>query len=124
MNVSRFLMSCGAVLMVSSSVAPAAAQPRVDQTNLVSDIPGLAKLTDPDLVNAWGISFGATSPFWISDNGRGLATLYSVPGLGAPAVSKIPLTVTIPPTGDNVGAPGTGLQWRRWLRRRNFSVRL
>ena len=74
--------------MVSASVAPAAAQLRVDQTNLVSDIPGLAKLTDPDLVNAWGISFGSTSPFWISDNGKGLATLYSVPGSGAPPSRK------------------------------------
>jgi hypothetical protein len=61
MNVSTFLTSCGAVLMVSASVVPATAQVRVDQTNLVSDIPGLAKLTDPDLVNAWGISFSPTS---------------------------------------------------------------
>jgi uncharacterized protein (TIGR03118 family) len=102
MNVSTFLTSCGAVLMVSASVVPAAAQVRVDQTNLVSDISGLAKFTDPDLVNAWGISFGPTSPFWVSDNGRGLATLYSVPSSGAPSVSKGSLIVTIPPT---VGSP-------------------
>jgi hypothetical protein len=27
------------------------------QTNLVSDIPGLATVTDPHLVNPWGVSF-------------------------------------------------------------------
>ncbi len=108
MNVSRFLTSCGAVLVVSASAAPATAQLRVDQTNLVSNIPGLAKLTDPDLVNAWGISFGPTSPFWISDNGTGLSTLYSVPGSGAPSVSKVGLVVTIPPTAGGATSAPTG----------------
>ena len=36
------------------------------QTNLVSDIPGLAALTDARMVNAWGIANGPTSPFWIN----------------------------------------------------------
>src|SRR5262245_49330854 len=48
------------------------------QVNLVSDISGVAMLTDTNLVNAWGMSFSATSPFWVSDNGTGRATLYSV----------------------------------------------
>jgi hypothetical protein len=33
------------------------------QTDLVSDIPGLATITDPELVNPWGVAFSATSPF-------------------------------------------------------------
>ncbi len=37
------------------------------QTNLVSDIQGMANFTDPNLKDPWGISFSATSPFWISD---------------------------------------------------------
>src|ERR1039458_9471654 len=45
------------------------------QTNLVADLPGVALLQDTNLVNAWGISFSPTSPFWISDNGSGQATL-------------------------------------------------
>lgn len=61
------------------------------QVNLVSNIPGLALQTDPDLVNAWGISHSATSPFWISDNGKGLSTLYNSAG------TKLGLVVTIPP---------------------------
>ena len=106
MHISRFLMSCGAVFMISASVVPATAQLRVDQTNLVSDIPGLAKLTDPSLVNAWGISFGPTTPFWISDNGMGVSTLYSVPPSSPPSVSKVPLTVSIPPvTSPPTSAP-------------------
>ena len=108
MNVSTLLTACGAVLIVSTSVVPATAQLKVDQTNLVSDIPGLAKLTDPDLVNAWGISFGPTSPFWISDNGTGLSTLYSVPVSGPPSVSKFGLTVTIPPTAGGTTSAPTG----------------
>jgi uncharacterized protein (TIGR03118 family) len=64
------------------------------QTNLVSDIPGMAKTTDPDLVNPWGVSFSSTSPFWVSDNGTGLATLYNGEGV------KQGLVVTVPPAGS------------------------
>jgi uncharacterized protein (TIGR03118 family) len=64
------------------------------QTNLVSDIPGMAKTTDPNLVNPWGVSFSSGSPFWISDNGAGLATLYDGAG------DIIPLVVTVPPPGS------------------------
>ena len=48
------------------------------QTNLVSDIPGLAMATDPHLVNPWGVSFLPGSPFWISNQGDNSTTLYSV----------------------------------------------
>jgi hypothetical protein len=50
------------------------------QTNLVSDIPGLASLTDPILRNPWGISHNATSPFWISNQATNTTTLYGVTG--------------------------------------------
>ncbi len=69
------------------------------QTNLVSDIPGLAANTDPNLVNPWGISFSPMSPFWVSDNGKGLATLYD--GSGMP----LSLVVSIPAPGGGVGVP-------------------
>jgi uncharacterized protein (TIGR03118 family) len=64
------------------------------QTNLVSDLPGVAKTTDPDLVNPWGVSFSSTSPFWVSANGSGLATLYNGAG------DKLGLVVTVPPAGS------------------------
>jgi uncharacterized protein (TIGR03118 family) len=63
------------------------------QHNLVSDLPGVAAFTDPDLVNPWGMSFSATSPIWVSDNGSGLATIYNGAGV------KQGLVVTIPPAG-------------------------
>jgi uncharacterized protein (TIGR03118 family) len=63
------------------------------ETDLVSDIPGRAAITDPSLVNPWGIASSATSPFWVSDNGTGLSTLYNTAG------AKQGLTVTIPPAG-------------------------
>jgi uncharacterized protein (TIGR03118 family) len=50
------------------------------QTDLVSDIPGLATITDPNLQNSWGISHSSTSPFWISNQITNTATLYTVTG--------------------------------------------
>jgi uncharacterized protein (TIGR03118 family) len=76
------------------------------QTNLVSDLPGVAQVTDPNLVNPWGISESAGSPFWISDNNSGQATLYNVPGANNTPVSINPLVVSIPTPGDPLGASG------------------
>ena len=57
---------------------------------LVSDLPGVAPHLDPNLVNPWGLTRSPTSPWWVSDNGTGVSTLYD--GSGAPR----PLVVTIP----------------------------
>jgi uncharacterized protein (TIGR03118 family) len=62
-----------------------------NQTNLVSSTSGIAPVTDPQLVNPWGISRNSGSPWWVSDNATGLSTLYN--GAGA----KQSLIVTIPP---------------------------
>jgi uncharacterized protein (TIGR03118 family) len=96
----RLLLALAGATLASTS---AGAQYR--QTNLVSDIPGLAANTDAQLKNPWGMSFNATSPFWISDAGAGVSTLYN--GFGA----RQALVVTIPgvPTGqvfNNAGAFG------------------
>src|SRR5215813_10703106 len=64
------------------------------QTNLVSDIQGLAKITDPQLVNPWGVSHSPTSPFWTSNQGKNTATLYTV--TGETTVTKVNIN---PPTG-------------------------
>ena len=72
------------------------------QANLVSDVPGLAQITDASLKNPWGMSFSATSPFWVSDQGTGLSTLYRVTN---GVVSKVGLTVTIPATGGGPQGP-------------------
>jgi len=75
---------------------------RYTQVNLVADLPGVAKITDTHLVNAWGLSQGPTTPVWVSDNGTDVTTLYTGGGVGQnPAV--VPLVVSIPggaPTGQ------------------------
>src|SRR6516164_4921408 len=65
------------------------------QTNLVSDVPGLAQITDPNLKNPWGISESATSPFSISDQHTIVSTQYAVTAAG---VSQVPGTIAIPTT--------------------------
>jgi uncharacterized protein (TIGR03118 family) len=83
------------------------------QTNLVSDLPGVAAVTDPNLVNPWGIAESPStpsrpgSPFWISDNNAGVSSLYSVPGANNTPVSINGLVVSIPSPGDPLGASGT-----------------
>ncbi len=72
------------------------------QTNLVSSEAGVAPVTDPQLINPWGISRGSGSPWWISDNATGLSTLYN--GAGA----KQSLIVTIPPADPNNKKTPTG----------------
>src|SRR5437868_2282055 len=67
------------------------------QTNLVSDVPGLAAVTDPHLVNAWGLVAGPATPWWISDNGQGVSTLYNGNGVPQPPPPNKQLVVTIPP---------------------------
>lgn len=79
----------------------------VTQTNLVSDGFLPAAHTDPNLVNAWGITHSATSPFWIADNGTGVSTLYN--GEGAPFPLANPLVITIPaPPGETGPSAPTG----------------
>ncbi len=65
-------------------------------TPLVSDQPNVAPTTDPSLVNAWGLTAGPTTPWWVVDNATDLSTLYSGAGV------KVPLEVTVEggPTGD------------------------
>src|SRR5207247_10472083 len=73
------------------------------QNNLVSDVAGMADVTDPNLVNPWGIASSPTGPFWVADNGAGVSTVYDTVGNPFPAGS--PLIVTIPPAPGS--APGT-----------------
>ena len=76
-------------------------------TNLVSDQPGVALITDPKLVNPWGIAESSASPFWVSNNGTASATLYQGDSPTRPAFTKNPLEVSIP-SADPAGATPTG----------------
>jgi uncharacterized protein (TIGR03118 family) len=73
------------------------------QTNLISDVPGLAPIQDPLLVNPWGISKTGSSPFWIANNGTSTTQLIRGDTGGDPVVLNAnPQTINIPgglPTG-------------------------
>lgn len=95
-----------APLWIASSLgltSSAIAQHRYQQTDLVSDVAGLAPVTDANLVNPWGLSRSATSPWWTANNGTGTSTLYN--GLGV----KQALIVTVPgPAGSSEAGTPTG----------------
>ena len=69
------------------------------QHNLVSDGSIPADHTDPNLVNAWGLVAGPTTPWWISDNGTGKTTLFNV------GTNTIQAVFTVPGAGGAQGNP-------------------
>jgi uncharacterized protein (TIGR03118 family) len=92
--MKRILLQLFFATVLTSSVTYA--QNGYVQTNLVSDIPGLAAHTDPNLVNPWGIASSAGSPFWVSDNGTNVSTLYNTSGTPQGLVVSVPPSA---PTG-------------------------
>ncbi len=85
-----------ALLVATSALA------QYKRTDLVTDTGVGGTLADPTLVNAWGLTALATSPFWVSDNVTGQSTLYTGAG------GKIGLTVAIPAANGGQGTP-TGI---------------
>jgi uncharacterized protein (TIGR03118 family) len=105
-----------AILAVSLAVSPAFTfAQHFTQTNLVSDIQGMAKIFDPNLKNPWGLSRSSGGPWWISNNNSGTSTLYD--GAGNPqnffteADGQPGNFVTVPPPGfaPKASATPTGI---------------
>jgi uncharacterized protein (TIGR03118 family) len=74
------------------------------QTNLDANTAGVAEATDSQLVNSWGLTRSSGSTWWVSDNLKGVSTLYNGPG------QKQSLVVTIAPADPNnkktpIGSP-------------------
>jgi uncharacterized protein (TIGR03118 family) len=98
-SLSRVLLGAVVLALPLAAAAPATAWPpghnRYAVHALVSDQAGVADNQDPNLVNAWGLAAGPTSPWWVADNGSDLSTLYNA--IGKP----LPLVVSVPgaPTG-------------------------
>jgi uncharacterized protein (TIGR03118 family) len=92
--------------VVAASPLTAAERNSYTVTPLVSDQPGVAAQTDPNLVNAWGLTSGPTSPWWVSDNGTDKSTLYRGSD-GAPQGGPLVVDVGGGPTGT-VFNPTTG----------------
>ena len=110
MKLRRSAIVLGVIVALAASIALSASGERGGiatrsyvQTNLVSDIPGLAAHTDANLKNPWGTSVGPGSPIWVSDNHAGVTTLYDGAGNPQPRVVAIPA----PPSAGSgaVGAP-------------------
>jgi uncharacterized protein (TIGR03118 family) len=85
------------------------------QTNLVSDVEGLAQVTDPNLKNPWGASSSAGSPLWVSNQGTSTSTLYNLTSAGVTINSRvvnIPKTAAGPqgPTGQAFNSDSTAFK--------------
>lgn len=115
-GLAPVLVTAGAVLGTVAAASPAAAhQIGFRQVNLVSDVAGVAPLTDSDLVNAWGLAASPGtdqapgSPLWVSDNGTDKTTLYT--GASSTSVNKAGLVVKITsgaPTGQVFNTDSSG----------------
>lgn len=107
-TISRVCTMCTLALAVLLAFSTLGMAQAYQQTNLVSDIQGLAQnppsgQSDTQLVNPWGLISSPTSPWWVSDNNAGVSTLYN--GQGA----KIGLVVNIPPPVSGVAGTPTGV---------------
>jgi len=115
MNIRRSVLALAALVALSALIAltGTARSASTDgggiatrsyvQSNLVSDIPGLAAHTDPNLKNPWGTSVGPGSPIWVSDNHAGVTTLYDGAGKAQSLVVAIPAPLSA--GAGAVGAP-------------------
>src|SRR6266516_1176411 len=92
---SGALAAVAVIAAVMIPAATAADPPQYQQTNLISDIPGVARITDPNLVNPWGQAASTTSPLWVADNGADVSTLYRG-GVEGSIPTTFPLVVSIP----------------------------
>src|SRR5437764_12390792 len=99
MRAPRSVLGAGlaAALLAAPLAGTGAAAPNdaFQQRNLVSDIPGVARITDPNLVNPWGLAATSSSPLWVANNGTNTATLYAG-GMGDGPVQIVPLVVHVP----------------------------
>ena len=99
-HVTTWFLAISTVALISPDRSKA--DPTVYfQNNLVSDVPGMAAVTDPNLKNPWGMSFSATSPFWFSNQASVPPTATLHDGFG----NATALIVTIPTLAGTVAGP-------------------
>jgi uncharacterized protein (TIGR03118 family) len=100
-RLAQVLVTAGLLLAIVfvPGIARAATENRYRQVNLVSDLPGVARFQDPNLVNSWGLAHSPTGPWMVADNGTGKATAYRGNGQAFPP-DRTPLVITIPPPED------------------------
>ncbi|MEO7702180.1 MAG: TIGR03118 family protein [Opitutus sp.] len=103
------LRSAAFAALATVAILPAAATARdYVQTNLTSDVPGVAAITDPHLVGVWGITHSATSPWWVNTTIGGTSLVLN--GAGQPFPVANPIVVNVPaPAGMSVPSIPTGV---------------
>ncbi len=88
----------------------AARQSSYQVTNLVSDVPGLAKLTDDNVKNPWGMASAPGGPLWVANNGSHALTVYTLdPRNDMPQI--VNLVVKLGPQDSPDTWSPTGLVW-------------
>src|SRR5215213_3461834 len=96
--VAATALLAAAVVTPASDASPAtagttaaAAHRMFKQVNLVSDVPGLARMTDPLMSNPWGVAMGPETPIWINNEGSATSEVFA----GANGVDPISLRLTV-----------------------------
>jgi uncharacterized protein (TIGR03118 family) len=105
MSVSVVRESALAVVIFALLLSGSANAQQYHRTDLTANASSVSPSTpninvDPNLVNAWGLSRSSGSPWWVSDNGTGLSTLYNASGAPQSLVVKI-----LTPDGKGTLAP-------------------
>ena len=95
-NLKKAKLLFGLLMTLAIPSGLWAQQAGYSQTNLVSNVAGVATTTDTQLVNPWGISVLPGEDFWIADNNSGVSTLYDQNGN-----KDAGLVVTIPGAASN-----------------------
>jgi uncharacterized protein (TIGR03118 family) len=106
-----------------SAGATKAATTTFSQTNLISDGSVTAQVTDPNLINPWGVSYGSVGTggeFWISDGGTGLTSIDTISS-SAVSLNLFP-PVTIPSGATGGTSTPTGQVYNSFLTTNAFML--
>ena len=98
--MKKLMLSLLGLLLIGGPSALLGQQTGYVQSNLVANLAGVAKNTDAQLTNPWGIAFLPGNPFWIANNNGGTSTLYDAAG------NKQSLVIGIPSASVNPCSPG------------------
>jgi uncharacterized protein (TIGR03118 family) len=92
-------------LFVFAVLVPASGFAQYTRTDLVTNNGAGGTVQDVHLVNPWGLVSTSTSPYWVSDNGTGVSTLYSISNTNGVSATTVGLVVSIPSASGGPGTP-------------------
>lgn len=92
-------------VFVFAVLLPALSFAQYTRTDLVTNSGTGGTVQDSHLINGWGLVSTSTSPFWVSDNGTGFSTLYSISNTSGVTATPVGLVVSIPSVSGGPGTP-------------------